>query len=437
MECGADGCGGICGECLPDQYCIGFKCPDPGKQCDDGNTDNWDGCNADGQVGEFFVVPTELGNTCNDDSPAVAAWPDGRFVVTWRCGDIYARVFDADGTAAAEPFQVSTGPVRGWDGPAVATLAGGQVIISWHGGDGDAYGVATRILNVQGGMTGEQFSVNDYTTSEQWFPAFAPLADGRVIVVWQSHGQDGDAWGLYGRYVNADGSFASAEFPITTQTQWSQLTPAVAASSDGRFRVAWCREPAPNDGDADIFVQRFLPDGSPLGTEFMVNTYEGYWQGSPAVADLGQNGWVVVWMDKGQQKVCGQRYGTDDQPIGGEFQVNVSFFDYSTKPRVSAADDTWFVVTWSGECKDFIPECQGLVDDSAIRARIFAADGWSGGDELTADIDVDHHAQQPGVAAFPQGGFVVVWKSFGQADPLNDWDVFAQRFDQDGNKLYH
>ena len=157
------------------------------------------------------------------------------------------------------------------------------------------------------------------------------------------------------------------------------------------------------------------------------------------MADLGQNGWVVIWMDKGQDKICGQRYGTDDQPMGGEFQVNASnFLMYPTKPRVSAGSGTGFVVAWAGGCEEFMwPECEGTADDWPIRARMFAADPWSGGDELTADIDVNHHAQQAAVAAFSQGGFVVVWNSFGQADPAGNWDIFAQRFDEDGNKLYH
>jgi hypothetical protein len=46
--------------------------------------------------------------------------------------------------------------------------------------------------------------VNEYVAGSQAYPSAATLADGRLIVVWQSDGQDGAGGGIYGRVVEAD-----------------------------------------------------------------------------------------------------------------------------------------------------------------------------------------------------------------------------------------
>ena len=46
---------------------------------------------------------------------------------------------------------------------------------------------------------GPAFLVNSYTTGDQTLPSLAADATGAFVVVWQSYGQDGGGWGIFGQ----------------------------------------------------------------------------------------------------------------------------------------------------------------------------------------------------------------------------------------------
>lgn len=62
----------------------------------------------------------------------------------------------------------------------------------------------------------EAICVNIETDKDQQYAAVAMDADGDVVVVWESYGQDGSGWGVYGRRFMTDGS--SFGYSNTIQT---------------------------------------------------------------------------------------------------------------------------------------------------------------------------------------------------------------------------
>ena len=53
-----------------------------------------------------------------------------------------------------------------------------------------------------------EFQVNTHTTSYQVFSSVAADDAGNFVVVWESYGQDGSAWGIFGQlYDNAGPDF--------------------------------------------------------------------------------------------------------------------------------------------------------------------------------------------------------------------------------------
>ena len=49
-------------------------------------------------------------------------------------------------------------------------------------------------------FVGPEFRVNTYTTSTQASPSVASDPNGNFVVVWQSDGQDGSGYGVYGQF---------------------------------------------------------------------------------------------------------------------------------------------------------------------------------------------------------------------------------------------
>ncbi|MGH8631791.1 MAG: hypothetical protein ACREU7_13640, partial [Burkholderiales bacterium] len=133
---------------------------------------------------------------------------------------------------------------------AVATLAG-------------AAGIAAADILVS--LTGE-IPVNTTTSNSQDNAAVAMDADGDFVVAWVSNSQDGSGYGVFARRFNVDGTPATAEFRVNTETADDQFGPAVAMDADGDFVVAWAS--ANQDGDGlGVRARRFDADGTPATGE--------------------------------------------------------------------------------------------------------------------------------------------------------------------------
>jgi hypothetical protein len=170
-------------------------------------------------LGDAFRVSTLTAATAV--VPRVAADGAGNFYDAFATDaatvdDMYVRGYDAAGTAQGPEFQVdldgsSVGGYTGSVGVA-ADRTGAFVTWSRYRGGTD-YDIRAR--HIPGG----EIRVNTYTTGKQVNPAVAALAAGEFVVVWQSGGQDGSSYGIFGQRlsyrlngdVNADGKLDVAD----------------------------------------------------------------------------------------------------------------------------------------------------------------------------------------------------------------------------------
>lgn len=93
-------------------------------------------------------------------------------------------------------------------------------------------------------------------------------SSGNFVVAWDSLYQDGSHRGVFGKRFNAAGSPLGSEFQVNTFTTGDQIGPAVAAGAAGDFVVAWNSKY--QDGSTyGVFGQRLsnwiLIDGFELG----------------------------------------------------------------------------------------------------------------------------------------------------------------------------
>ncbi|MEJ7596136.1 MAG: hypothetical protein WKF77_31900, partial [Planctomycetaceae bacterium] len=97
----------------------------------------------------------------------------------------------------------------------------------------------------------------------------AGLPNGGFISVWESLGQDGSGWGVYGQSFDAGGNRAGVEFRINEKTRFNQRAPSVVVSSDGRFAVAW--QSFHQDGSCvGVGARIYNADGTAATAEFLV-----------------------------------------------------------------------------------------------------------------------------------------------------------------------
>ena len=202
-----------------------------------------------------------------------------------------------------------------------------------------------------------EFQVNTHTTDQQSNPTVTALNDGGFVVTWEGYfGQDDDYIGIYGQIYDASGNPTGSEFRVNTYTTYRQENPSVVGLSNGGFVVTWqgIGQDCPEFWQMDIYGQIYDASGIPTGSEFRVNTYTTGSQWGPSVTALSDGGFVVTWYGSGQQdeegsNIYGQCYDADGTPTGSEFLVNT----YSTGVYSSATalSDGGFVVTWTSSTR--------------------------------------------------------------------------------------
>jgi hypothetical protein len=276
---------------------------------------------------------------------------------------------------------------------------------------------------------GSEFQINTYTFGNQSYPNLSTDAEGDFVVVWHSRPhQDGDYDGVFGQRYDSSGTALGSEFLVNTTTLGLQLFSGIAAEADGSFVVVW-EHRSSQAAHADVFGQRFDSDGLPLGTEFMSNTYTVHQQKFPGVASDADGDFVVVWTSRNQDGdhygIFGQRYSSDGNPAGTEFQVNAYTVSWQEFSSVASHADGAFVAVWATLGRDG--------STWGVGGQRFDSAGARLGSEFLVNSYTIGDQRMPAVATDPDGGFVVAWQSYGQDGSAEG--VFAQRFDENANKL--
>ena len=319
---------------------------------------------------------------------------------------------------AGPEFQVNTYTTGNQDRPVVGMAPDGRFVIAWEsqGVDGSDDGVVGQRYAASGTPQGANLLVNSFTTGFQAEVAVAVARDGSFVVVWESPGQDGSSYGVFGQRYAASGSRLGVEFQVNTFTTNGQGRASVAIAPNKTFVVVWASDQVPG-GLFETFAQRFDAGGARIGSEFQVNTYTTGYQiplrNGPAVAiDAGGN-FVVVWtsydpvgqnQDGSSAGAFGQRFSASGTRLGGEFQVNTYTTGFQYVPAVAADSNGNFVVVWESEGQD----------GSGYGA--FGQRFNSSGSRLGAEFQVNTYSTSnqfgPTVTADAQGNFVVVWGDF-------------------------
>ena len=322
-------------------------------------------------------------------------------------------------------FLVNTYTTSSQKTPAVAVAADGSFVVVWEsfGQDGSQYGIFGRLYDASGTPMGAtDFRVNTYTAGYQTSARVATSAD-QFVVVWTGKDQDGSYDGVFGRMFNSVTGAASDEFRVNTTTQSNQRHPAVASDAAGNFVVVWASFTQDHYFGGGIYAQRYSASGLPQGREFLVNTFTTNSQTRPSVAMDPDGNFVVVWQSSGQDGasygIFGQRYDSEGIRAGEEFRVNFTTAGRQTFPSVATDADGGFVVAWD-EYNYGMP--------NRVFARRYDAAGAPEGRDIRVGTYTTTSHWAPAVAMDPGGDFVVVWVS----EHGSDRDVSGQKFTADG-----
>ena len=335
----------------------------------------------------------------------------------------------AAGQVPAGPeFQVNTYTTSFQTHAAVAADAAGNFVVAWGSNlqDGSNYGIFARRYSAAGTPLGPTFvPVNSYTSGNQVVPSVAADATGKLVFVWESIGQDGSDRGIFGRRFNAAGTPLGTEFQVNTFTTSVQRWPRVSSDADGDFVVAWQSIGQAGFGYS-VFARRYTAAGTPLGAEFQVASQTTAEAWFPDVASEAGGDFVVVWAGYASGvagfEVFGRRHDSTGAAIGSDFKVNTYTTGAQLHARVAFGEAGGFVVAWASAVQDG--------GGYGVFGQRYDAGGAAQGAEFAVNSYMTGKQYHPAVAADADGNFVVTWTS--EFQDGSGRGIFGKRYDRFG-----
>ncbi|MGQ0618746.1 MAG: Calx-beta domain-containing protein [Panacagrimonas sp.] len=399
-------------------------------------------------VGGEFQVSTYTTGYQYTSSIAVEA--DGDFVIAWDSDGqdgsdegIYAQRYNANGVRQGTEFQVNTYTTGLQRFPSIGVDGDGDFVIAWtsNGQDGDRNGVFARRYDAAGTAQGPEFQVNTRTTNRQEEPSVAVDANGDFVIAWECVDPFGTGTGsaIFVKRYDAAGTPKGDEFLVSTGGSSFEGFPSAGSDGNGGFVVAWDRLPGagPSDREFEIYARRFDSAGVALGSDFRVNTETMGQRAFPDVAVAASGDFVVAWVSNGpngsgdgqdgsDSGIYAQRYDATGAPRGTEFLVNSEATAGSQfAPAVASDGDGDFLIAWTSADDDIGAE---------IFAKRYNATGESQGAAFRVNTFTTSTQNFPAVAMNADGDLVVSWTSRqdGGSGDFGTYGVYAQRYEGAG-----
>jgi RTX calcium-binding nonapeptide repeat (4 copies)/Cadherin domain len=389
-----------------------------------------------------------ISNSNSAGSPIVTTLANGNFVVAWQttvAGNVglIARIYDANRNAISEEFSIESTTTGSQTAVSFMALDNGGFMAVWQstdasGEDTSGNSIRARVFSADGTPAANDYIVNTTYDGNQNVPSGTTLADGRILLAWNSddgQGNDTDSNGIRAIVLNADGSHSESDFVVNTVTQGSQLSPSVAALEGGGYVIAWSSSDTQgNDKSSGLIrAKQFDAEGNVVGTtDFEVNTTTDGQQTTVEVAALDNGGYVVTWRSADSTDIRARIFKADGTPTGDDFIVNSTTDGSQLTPSVTALDNGMIFMAWSS-----------AENPSVIRGRVFESDGTAVGEDFVVNDTVGTTAAVPTVSALEDGSVVVTWRTtldgvttimgktivrsdYGMGDPPVDLDLSSR-----------
>jgi hypothetical protein len=394
--------------------------------------------------------------------PQAAVTPAGGYLV-WQDNSvaslglrIRAGRLGSDFKIAGAPFLVSSAlkskTTGDQENPQVALLPDNSgAVIVWQGSAAVKAGKVTvpgirqiyaRIIDATGAPAKSDIRVGSHPKNNQINPVVAVAADGTILIVWASFGQDGSRQGVFGQLFSATGTKAGAEFQINQFTANNQRSPAVAALTGNNFAIAWISESERSSSGVDVYARLYASSGVPVTGELLINSSPTNVCANPTVAGGSQGGFAVAWSQNDNAtltagslngvQVSGVQTGrstnswdifaglfdANGTAAGPSFRLNSYSYGDQYAPKISALGSNYLSV-WMSLGQDGSWE--------GVFGQEFADGGGLLGEEFRVNTSTVSHQIQPAVVSDGSSSFLAVWSSFGVGTTFN-FDLFARKY---------
>jgi WD40 repeat protein len=376
--------------------------------------------------GEYRVNTYTAGaqQTFAQTPKAVAMNPaNGNYVVVWSSQgqnggtgyDVYFQRYNAAGVAQGPETLVDT-PINGVNQAFanVAMNASGNFVVTWSSQQGGNWNIYAQQYNASGVAQGAAILVDTPGNFDQENSAIAMNASGNFVVTWQA-GQNG-YWEIYANVFNSSGVSQTGPIQLTSGAN-NYVVPQVAMDDAGQYVITWLSYAGGINWNVN--AELFGSNNQPIGSEFQVNTLTTE-DSFPAVAMDATGNFTITWTgaQTGIDNVYARSYFSTGAANGTVFQVGPASIESQAFSSVAFAGDGNPIITWSNE---------GLgISGWGIYAQQFTPTGTPLGSELHVNTYTLNDQVYSSVAGAADGNFTIVWSS--QGEDGSGFGVYGQNF---------
>jgi hypothetical protein len=356
--------------------------------------------------------------TTSGANVSVSADAAGNYVVGWQnyaTGMVYARIFNADGSARTGDILVGAGQTPTdsnpyYAMPEVATAGNGRFLVAWRG----TQGINAQAFLADGTPVGSPATVLAFNANTRGgLGGAAADATGDFVVVYDvSTYSKSRGWStptLKAQRYTPSGSANGSAITVASPNLVNGSV-VVGMAGPGNFVVAWDDVVGNRGGGSSpyVYAQQYTASGSKSGS--LITLPSG--SASPDVAMNANGGFVVTYALNGGRQA--QVYNANGTPSG----TAVAYASGAVGGNGVTLDGAGNVtLAWTDNPTD-------TYSRAGIWVRVLTAGGVLQPVTL-ANTTTQGTRQLPGVAATGTGSFVVAWQGYGAADPAG---IYAQRF---------
>lgn len=277
----------------------------------------------------------------------------------------------------------------------------------------------------------DDFQVNENegsTGAMQWSSAISIDGNGNFVITWSEYhmtSTDLTYSDIYAQRYLSDGTALGTNFKVNDNQFTAQHGyPSVATDDSGNFVITWYDR---RNGYWNIYAQLYSSDGEAIGANFKVNDdQENKTQGVPCISMESRGSFVITWADErnGNRDIYAQRYSSSGAALGPNFKVNDdSGRENQTIPVISHDTTGNFVIAW-------MDRRVGGSED--IYAQRYTVSGFALGPNFKVNDDEGYADQySPVISSNNDGNFVIAWMD--RRNKNND--IYAQRYSSDGDTI--
>lgn len=272
----------------------------------------------------------------NHQAPAVSRKNNGDFIIVWKSNQqILVKKYDKDGVVLLAETEIAKDDVDGFgnftvSNPDVAIDKNGNYVIVYQ----QDYTADTRKVTMQLFNTTDVLLKNTQLEDKSFsyqLPKTTIADNGQFMIVMATYSGinppaavDDDSYDIVKQSFDYNGDLVNGTIMVNTTTSNAQITPDVAMDKNGNAFVAWTE--ITSAGKGDIKGQYFKSDGTPDGLEFAVNATPFGEQLLTAISMNADGDHIAVWestvQDGDGSGIYSQYFDRTKEKRGAEFRVN-------------------------------------------------------------------------------------------------------------------